>query len=274
MNISKFTQKSLQAVQDLEKTAYEAAEAMFHQAEEEGVNGFIITSGYRTRAEQEEIYAQTTDGTAALPGTSEHETGLAIDLGQGGGAVDFIRPAFPETGACGAEGPAEAGADGELSLGVEPETTLSDSTGIWETSVLTSLLKAISNIPLSPTNISPASIAAAARMSRACFIKRFHSFLNLSKNRKYTGICGPATGPMDGNGKNQRFPLWYISTESAARGAVSQRRIRFPRDASQIPLSKACWISCCSKPPSLPTKMAAERHCPRRTSRSGWRLCS
>ena len=44
----------------LEKTAYEAAEAMFHQAEEDGVNGFIITSGYRTRAEQEEIYAQTT----------------------------------------------------------------------------------------------------------------------------------------------------------------------------------------------------------------------
>ena len=35
-------------------------------------------------------------------GCSEHETGLAIDLGQGGGAVDFIRPAFPETGACGA----------------------------------------------------------------------------------------------------------------------------------------------------------------------------
>ena len=64
----------------LEKTAYEAAEAMFHQAEEDGVNGFIITSGYRTRAEQEEIYAQTTDGTAALPGTSEHETGLAFDV--------------------------------------------------------------------------------------------------------------------------------------------------------------------------------------------------
>lgn len=64
----------------LEKSTYEAAEAMFHQAEEDGVNGFIITSGYRTRAEQEEIYAQTTDGTAALPGTSEHETGLAFDV--------------------------------------------------------------------------------------------------------------------------------------------------------------------------------------------------
>lgn len=34
----------------LEKTAYEAAEAMFPQAEEGWVNGFIITSGYRTRA--------------------------------------------------------------------------------------------------------------------------------------------------------------------------------------------------------------------------------
>ena len=81
------------------------------------------------------------------------------------------------------QAPAEAGADGELSLGVEPETTLSDSTGIWETSVLTSLLKAISNIPLSPTNISPASIAAAARMSRACFIKKI-SFLSESEQKQ------------------------------------------------------------------------------------------
>lgn len=64
----------------LEKNTYEAANEMFYQAELDGVNGFIITSGYRTREEQEEIYAQTTDGTAAVPGTSEHETGLAFDV--------------------------------------------------------------------------------------------------------------------------------------------------------------------------------------------------
>ena len=38
----------------------------------------------------------------ALPGCSEHETGLAIDLGERRASIDFIRPAFPDTGLCGA----------------------------------------------------------------------------------------------------------------------------------------------------------------------------
>ena len=37
----------------------------------------------------------------ALPGCSEHQTGLAIDLGKAAGYIDFIRPAFPYDGVCG-----------------------------------------------------------------------------------------------------------------------------------------------------------------------------
>ncbi|MFQ9679543.1 MAG: alanine racemase [Ruthenibacterium lactatiformans] len=38
----------------------------------------------------------------ALPGCSEHETGLAIDVGEAREVIDFIRPAFPDTGVCAA----------------------------------------------------------------------------------------------------------------------------------------------------------------------------
>ena len=37
----------------------------------------------------------------ALPGCSEHQTGLAIDLGLRGPEVDFLCPDFPYTGPCG-----------------------------------------------------------------------------------------------------------------------------------------------------------------------------
>ena len=36
----------------------------------------------------------------AVPGHSEHQTGLAIDLGENKEPVDFIRPAFPRSGIC------------------------------------------------------------------------------------------------------------------------------------------------------------------------------
>jgi D-alanyl-D-alanine carboxypeptidase len=62
------------------KTVAESMCRMFAEAQEEGVGGFIITSGYRSRAEQEEIFSSTADGTAARPGQSEHETGLAFDV--------------------------------------------------------------------------------------------------------------------------------------------------------------------------------------------------
>ena len=59
---------------------YEAAERMFHAAEEADMNGYIITSGYRSYERQVEIYAQSEAGKAQKPGASEHQTGLAFDV--------------------------------------------------------------------------------------------------------------------------------------------------------------------------------------------------
>ena len=65
---------------ELEREAFEAANRLFKLAEDEDMNGFIFTSGYRTREKQAELYAESTDGTAQRPGCSEHETGLAFDV--------------------------------------------------------------------------------------------------------------------------------------------------------------------------------------------------
>ena len=67
-------------------------------------------SGWRSRAEQQAIWVDTRarEGAAftrqyvARPGCSEHQTGLAIDLGEDVPDLDFIRPSFPDSGACGA----------------------------------------------------------------------------------------------------------------------------------------------------------------------------
>ncbi len=59
---------------------YEAAQEMFAAAEAQDVNGFYITSGYRSYARQVEIYAQSEKGYAQKPGCSEHQTGLCFDV--------------------------------------------------------------------------------------------------------------------------------------------------------------------------------------------------
>jgi D-alanyl-D-alanine carboxypeptidase len=64
----------------LTRETFEAANSMFKQAQSDGVKGFTITSGYRTEEKQQELYENDTDGTAAMPGASEHETGLAFDV--------------------------------------------------------------------------------------------------------------------------------------------------------------------------------------------------
>lgn len=69
----------------------------------------VPVSGYRSRAEQVEIYESSlkenglefTRKYVALPGCSEHETGLAIDLALNEGEIDFICPDFPYDGICG-----------------------------------------------------------------------------------------------------------------------------------------------------------------------------
>lgn len=66
----------------------------------------IPVSGYRSKAEQEKLYEDSlikngrtfTKQYVAYPGCSEHQTGLAIDLGENLDEIDFIRPSFPYTG--------------------------------------------------------------------------------------------------------------------------------------------------------------------------------
>lgn len=71
---------------------------------------FIVpVSGWRSAAEQQAIWdsclqengSEYTHTYVALPGHSEHQTGLAIDLGLRQEHIDFICPDFPDTGVCG-----------------------------------------------------------------------------------------------------------------------------------------------------------------------------
>ena len=64
----------------LTRKTYEAMEKMFHAAEEADMNGYIVTSGYRSYERQAEVYAQSEPGKAQQPGASEHQTGLAFDV--------------------------------------------------------------------------------------------------------------------------------------------------------------------------------------------------
>lgn len=71
-------------------------------------NAITPVSGWRSRREQTEIFDQSlrdsgrafTEQYVAFPGHSEHQTGLAIDLGLTLPEIDFIRPAFPYSGIC------------------------------------------------------------------------------------------------------------------------------------------------------------------------------
>lgn len=68
----------------------------------------VPVSGYRPLAEQQRIWDDSLEENGleftrkyvALPGHSEHQTGLAIDLGLKQENIDFIRPDFPYTGIC------------------------------------------------------------------------------------------------------------------------------------------------------------------------------
>lgn len=73
-----------------------------------GRGEIVPVSGWRSMAEQQQIWDDTmresgeifTRQYVALPGCSEHQTGLAIDLGKAAPHIDFIRPDFPYTGLC------------------------------------------------------------------------------------------------------------------------------------------------------------------------------
>lgn len=92
----------------LDRTCLEQLDALL-----EAVNGkddIVVVSGYRDLAEQTEIYSSSLQSNGpeytakyvALPGCSEHHTGLAVDVGSAAGGLDFIAPEFPDEGVCGA----------------------------------------------------------------------------------------------------------------------------------------------------------------------------
>ncbi|CAM4436663.1 D-alanyl-D-alanine dipeptidase/carboxypeptidase [Paenibacillus endophyticus] len=71
-----------------------------------GLEDIVAVSGYRSKDEQEQIYASSfiengpeyTACYVAKPDQSEHQTGLAIDVGKRDNFVDFIAPSFPDSG--------------------------------------------------------------------------------------------------------------------------------------------------------------------------------
>ncbi len=71
-------------------------------------DSIVPVSGYRSLEEQMDIYYTSlkengedfTEKYVALPNHSEHQTGLAIDLGLNKKEIDFIRPDFPYNGIC------------------------------------------------------------------------------------------------------------------------------------------------------------------------------
>ncbi len=75
----------------------------------DATKSIALVSGFRSHKEQQEIWDDSvaesgwdfTKKFVAAPGHSEHETGLAIDLGLEKEEIDFICPEFPYDGICG-----------------------------------------------------------------------------------------------------------------------------------------------------------------------------
>lgn len=73
-----------------------------------GWSQICAVSGWRSMREQQDIYEKSikengesfTDQFVARPGHSEHQTGLAMDLGLKKPDIDFICPDFPYSGIC------------------------------------------------------------------------------------------------------------------------------------------------------------------------------
>ena len=73
-----------------------------------GWEHIVPVSAWRPHKEQQSIWdtsmresgREFTETYVAVPGHSEHETGLAIDLGLKQDVIDFIRPEFPYEGIC------------------------------------------------------------------------------------------------------------------------------------------------------------------------------
>jgi D-alanyl-D-alanine carboxypeptidase len=64
----------------LSEEVLQALQQMLLAAKEDGVGGFLITSGYRSMEQQEKLYEQQGSDYALPAGYSEHNSGLAVDI--------------------------------------------------------------------------------------------------------------------------------------------------------------------------------------------------
>lgn len=91
----------------LERRAAQALDRLM-AALGDGWRDIVPVSGWRSQEEQQAIWDDSlrdnglafTQTYVARPGCSEHQTGLAIDLGLRQETIDFIRPDFPYHGIC------------------------------------------------------------------------------------------------------------------------------------------------------------------------------
>lgn len=61
---------------------------MVEAAGEDGINRFMISSGYRDEGEQEQLYREKGSDYALPPGYSEHNLGLSMDIGSTQQSID------------------------------------------------------------------------------------------------------------------------------------------------------------------------------------------
>lgn len=91
---------------ELEKTTHHALKEVLKKINAQ--DKIVWVSGYRSLQEQKKLYQDSieenglefTQKYVALPNASEHQTGLAIDLGLKQEVIDFICPSFPRDGIC------------------------------------------------------------------------------------------------------------------------------------------------------------------------------
>jgi D-alanyl-D-alanine carboxypeptidase len=71
----------LNSTQKIMASVSPSLEQMIRDAEKDGIC-LVVISGYRTYEQQQRLYHEAKDKSlVAIPGTSEHELGLAVDLG-------------------------------------------------------------------------------------------------------------------------------------------------------------------------------------------------
>ncbi|WP_106767491.1 D-alanyl-D-alanine carboxypeptidase family protein [Paenibacillus faecalis] len=90
----------------LERVCLQQLTALLHKCQ--ALDKIAAVSGYRSSTEQRQLYEDSlrengevfTSNYVARPNESEHQTGLAVDVGESSDEIDFIRPSFPDRGAC------------------------------------------------------------------------------------------------------------------------------------------------------------------------------